>query len=779
MKNIKSAVLTLVATACLTTAMLTFSASAAKPDKNTMPQEQDIITTVKILGIMNGDENGNLNLEKPVTRAEFTKMAICATTFKDSVNTTSHISPFADVSASHWGSGYIVSAVKNGYLKGYVDGTFRPESEVTLEEAVTVMLRILGYKELDSGRYPDSQLAKYSEMELDVGITAKQGDFLTRRECMYLIYNSLCAETASGTVYCKSLGYDAGTDHRIDYLSLVNSTLKGPFVLKQGEIISDKVPFSVGDDNIYYGTNIISSSQVVVDDVYYYSKELETVWIYRDTETGFVKTISPSKENPTSVTVGSKTYSLEGASVKQQFSNYGSFDIDDFVTIHLGNGGNAVYAKEGDVYQYLKSNDDGVSYADIVSQSIDGPVVVLPGKNWRSDIPFDISKAVFYRENSTVTESAVNDYDVLYYSKVLKSVWMYTDKATGTLEAVSPNRISPTSVTVSGKTYSIESTSAAFSLSNMGTLAYGDTVTLLFGKNGGVVEVVVGAENAETVYGFITGLGEGTYTRQNGTQYTAENISVLGIDGSTRVYEYNHSGFTKGDFVAVSYVDDKLKITGTSSGVSAAIATNINSLLSKGSIADGATILDVVITTDSDSIDNKTVDFCTIYPARLSGAKLSASDIYYAKVEDGLITALVLQDFTGDIHSYGVITAERAGSGLDWYLVSGANKNRITLNTAYGTPSVGAVKYTEKAGKYIVKSLESVVVDKNDFYRGYCVSDGKSYSYSSDVQFYIKTGAREFIPSTYDDILKGDYKICAYYNDTAEKGGRVRVVIAE
>ena len=779
MKNIKSTVLTLVLAVCLTTAMLTFSVSAAKPDINTMPQEQDIITTVKILGIMNGDENGNLNLEKPVTRAEFTKMAICASTLKDTVNTTTHISPFADVGASHWGSGYIVSAVKNGYLKGYVDGTFKPESEVTLEEAVTVMLRLLGYKELDSGRYPDTQLAKYSEMELNVGITAKRGDSLTRRECMYLIYNCLCAETASGTVYCKSLGYDAGTDHRIDYLSLVNSTLKGPFVLNYGEVLSDKVPFDVGKENIYFGTNTISLTQVVADDVYYYSKELEKVWIYRDTVTGFVKSISPSRENPTSVTVGSKTYSLEGASVKQLFSNYGVFDVDDFVTIHLGNGGNAVYAKQGDVYDYLKNNNDGVSYADIVSQSIEGPVVVSPGKDWKRDIPFDITKAIFYRQNSTVTENEVKDYDVLYYSDVLKTVWIYTDKATGTFEAVSPNRISPTSVTVSGKTYSIESTGAAFSLSNLGTLAFGDTITLLIGKNGGVVEVVEGAEISETVYGFITSFGEGTYTRPNGTQYTAENISVLGIDGSIRVYKYNHNGFTKGDFVTVSYTGEELKIKNCASGVSSAVATNINSLLSSGSIADRATILDVVITTDSDSIDNKSVDFCTIYPARLSGGKLSASDIYYAKVEDGLITALVLNDFTGDIHSYGVITAERTGSGLEWYLVSDKTKKSIEVNTAYGTPSVGAVKYMQKSGKYQVKNLLSVVVDSNDFYRGYCVSGGESYSYSSNVQFYIKTGAREFIPSTYDDILKGDYKILAYYDDSTQKGGRVRIIIAE
>ncbi len=917
----------------LLSVLLAAGTLAAKPDVSTMPSEDDIITTVGIIGIMNGDQNGNLNLDSYVTRAEFTKIALCTSVLKDSVNTASKVSPFYDVKSGHWASGYIITAVSNGYLRGYVDGSFKPDNRVTLEEAVTVMLRILGYSELDSGKYPDSQLAKYTELKMDNLINAQRGDALTRRQCMYLAYNTLCAETRSGTQHCQTLGYTADSNGRIDYMKLVddktdgpftvlsdgtvnlpfpaekaeilldgrrialsdvklydiyyysepikkvwvyrdsetgivdsvniggtvtksanysgapasnngiivsgasyslgnddvkykfsahgsiktedfilllmgrdgtvadahiltdnitdyldddddrvaliNSTLKGPYILKQGEILAEKLPFGTEKAEIYYGTKLVSADFAKTNDVYYYSEPFKSVWLYRDTATGFVNAISPSRENPTSITVGSKNYTLEGATVKQQFSNFGTFDKDDFVTILLGNGGTAVYAIEADVYAYLADNDDGVSFADIAEQSMEGPTVVKSGTDWQSKIPFDITKADFYRKNSKVSYDTVKEYDVLYYSKALTSVWIYTDKITGIFENTAPNRISPTSVTVSGKTYQIESTGAAFALSNMGTYKLGDAVTLIFGRNGGVVEVIPGNESTETLYGFITSFGEGTYTRPNGTTYTAENITVMGTDTVSYTYEHGENGLTKGDFVSVTFADGKAKISKISSGVNAAKASEINSLIAADAIADGAVLLDVYITTDSDSLENKTVSYCSLYPSRLSGVKLSANDIYYAKTENGQITELVLRDFTGDIHTYGVITTERSAGGSDYYMINAGNKKRITVNTAYGTPLIGAAKFTERGGKYTVKNLSSVTVEKQNFGRATSSAGGKTFAYASNVEFYIKTGAREFEVSTYEDIAEGGYKITAYYDNTPENGGRVRIIIAE
>ena len=61
---------------------------------------------------------------------------------------------------THWAAGYIKTAVQQGWLTGYLDGSFRPDKTVTLEEAATGVLKLLGYTTEDfSGSYPYGQLA--------------------------------------------------------------------------------------------------------------------------------------------------------------------------------------------------------------------------------------------------------------------------------------------------------------------------------------------------------------------------------------------------------------------------------------------------------------------------------------------------------------------------------------------------------------------------------------------------------------------------------------------
>ena len=122
--------------------MLTFSVFAYSNEP--LNAGSEIINVIKLFEIANGDENGNMNYDKEVTRAEFVKMAINASTNKEAAaNIKLNISLFPDVKNSYWGSGYISVAVNNGLVTGYSDGTFKPNNAVTLEEAVTIVLRLL------------------------------------------------------------------------------------------------------------------------------------------------------------------------------------------------------------------------------------------------------------------------------------------------------------------------------------------------------------------------------------------------------------------------------------------------------------------------------------------------------------------------------------------------------------------------------------------------------------------------------------------------------------
>ena len=145
---------------------------------------------------MTGDENGNLNLSSNVTRAEFAKMLVNASIYKDKTAAVANASPFKDVSYNHWAAAYIKTAVQQGWLTGYLDGTYRPEQTITLEEAVTGVLKLLGYGTADfSGSYPYGQLALSQSLGLRQGVSASQGETMTREDMMLSLIHIYCGKS--------------------------------------------------------------------------------------------------------------------------------------------------------------------------------------------------------------------------------------------------------------------------------------------------------------------------------------------------------------------------------------------------------------------------------------------------------------------------------------------------------------------------------------------------------------------------------------------------------
>ena len=77
----------------------------------------------------------------------------------------------------------------------------------------------------------------------------------------------------------------------------------------------------------------------------------------------------------------------------------------------------------------------------------------------------------------------------------MQTLWVYTDRVAGTIQELSPTPSNPTSVKVAGQTYEIETASAAYELSDLGSYQVGDTVTLLLGRNGGVAAVAAASSS--------------------------------------------------------------------------------------------------------------------------------------------------------------------------------------------------------------------------------------------------------------------------------------------
>lgn len=95
------------------------------------------VSTMARLGILKGRTGDCFAPDAPITRAEFA--AICARFDTSGISGGSN---FTDIS-DHWAQGEIARAAALGWIKGYEDGTFRPENYITRAEAMTMINRML------------------------------------------------------------------------------------------------------------------------------------------------------------------------------------------------------------------------------------------------------------------------------------------------------------------------------------------------------------------------------------------------------------------------------------------------------------------------------------------------------------------------------------------------------------------------------------------------------------------------------------------------------------
>ena len=99
------------------------------------------VATLAEMNILKGYEDGTFRPNAPITRAEF---AAIATRFFEETGATYEPGTFTDVTGSEWFAGAIMDAVNLGLIGGYEDGTVRPNNNITRAEACAIVNRTLG-----------------------------------------------------------------------------------------------------------------------------------------------------------------------------------------------------------------------------------------------------------------------------------------------------------------------------------------------------------------------------------------------------------------------------------------------------------------------------------------------------------------------------------------------------------------------------------------------------------------------------------------------------------
>lgn len=174
---------------------MAFAAPAAGSDIAGHLNEKAILRLNK-LGIVKGDDRG-FAPDANITRAEFAVLVIRALGLEGSANVSKGETQFTDVTMTNgydWATGAINVATRLGHIQGYGNGKFGPGDNIKYEDAITLLVRILGYEPAaqEKGGYPVGYLV-VAEQDIDMmdDVKASAGEVATRGTVFQLLDNAL------------------------------------------------------------------------------------------------------------------------------------------------------------------------------------------------------------------------------------------------------------------------------------------------------------------------------------------------------------------------------------------------------------------------------------------------------------------------------------------------------------------------------------------------------------------------------------------------------------
>lgn len=725
-----------------------------------------VLDLLSQLEIMQGDPDGNLRLDDCVTRAEFTKMAVASSAFRNSVAKSLSISPFPDVTFQHWSAPYVRVGVTNGLVSGYPDATFHPDDGVLFEEGVTIMLRVLGYTDSDFGvSWPYGQLGLAQNLDMTTNLTCTAGEVMNRRQVAQLIYNSLKVNQKSGN---SQLAQVFGVQIQEDITLIADGTDDAS--ISAGEVFTSSGTYKT---NTTMNRNLFGSSGDVAI----------------KNNTTLLSFVPDSQNNATENYV---VYSTLSDSVMAYKNNtLQAVKIDDSTTAYKGKSQMTFGALKsslsmGDILRVKTINGD-IDYITWQKGRVKGPLTIRTS-DWGSSWGITEDTTIM-RNGIATTTSGLQSYDIAYYLEDLNMVLSYSDKVTGVYEKANPNTDAPLSVTVSGKEYTIEGSGAFQKLSSGGSFLLGDTVTLLLGKDGGVADVATSASvTTDQLAGYVLESGRKSYQVGSTDNYTGYYVKLVLPNGETVEYTTTKDcGSYLNQVVKVSFKDGSAALSSPSSSVNPKMSGTFSwdtKKLGSYTIASNVEILDI----GTDDSTNASA-YVRIYPQRLDGVKLSADNILFCSLDNsGAISKLILDNVTNDSFSFGLVTyavnenTTNTLSGSYRLLVDGqlysVNTNNRVLNINAGQ---GIMLGGNPANPNFVSKLIELKEKITKISSSHLLTSSESYPISPNVSVYRKTTlySSEYVKIPLTDIIgKEGLNYFAYYDKAPSGGGQVRVIVA-
>ncbi len=339
------------------------------------------LITLKII-----EDSSNMN--EPVTRAEFAKMIVRASEYRE--KTSDNISEVVcnDVGINAPYAAYIKKALDAGYMYTYLGGFFKPYDYVKYEDLSRACLALLSYNNDDfRSNQVQGRNLKFESLELNRNIDKKDKETLYKIDIVNGIYNTLNEKIKdSNTIYAESIFEKIiiDADKEINASEYVESKTDGPFFVKKENDLN--IPFEITKHNVYINGKQCTIEELKDDIVNYgyaiYYLDIDKKMLYAYTERqdisapimlrrGYVYRIHYSASNmtvPYRVDIDNYKYMLDSEQVKFDFSASGCFKVDDEI-VYLCN-------KMNDVNSSYRDSKGKRIYDDGETEPYNGSIVV-------------------------------------------------------------------------------------------------------------------------------------------------------------------------------------------------------------------------------------------------------------------------------------------------------------------------------------------------------------------------------------------------------------------
>ncbi len=225
---------------------------------------EEAAATLGALNIMIGDDTGKFRPDDKVTRAEFAKIAVCALGLEEVAASSQGVSTFPDVPVEYWANGFINVAASAGIVIGDDTGKFRPSDGISYQEAVTILVRLLGYEPVakSKGGYPTGYIVVGNDIGLTKKATMGAQEVTTRGITAQMTFNALTINLMEAVGYGDSITYEIvdktvlkdklDTEKKTGVVTANSLTaLSGTTSLNEGQVqIDNKDIYYTGKSNI-------------------------------------------------------------------------------------------------------------------------------------------------------------------------------------------------------------------------------------------------------------------------------------------------------------------------------------------------------------------------------------------------------------------------------------------------------------------------------------------------------------------------------------------------